>query len=180
MANISGYRSAIVAATIGITACGYAQENIFRPLPGAKEIGISGNVTSAGGVTTYGVLLDGGLYLTDRLVALARIGVAKHSPPVQEYFLGARYDFKQGGGTIPYALAGVEFHSGDRGSTQAFASRIVDPNAGPKATVFEGGLGMDFFLQSHASLFAEIVAFKASGGSDVGTNLRVGVRFFFK
>lgn len=165
---------------------GHAQENIFRPLPGAKEIGISGNTTSVGGVTTYGFVIDGGMYVTDRLVALARIGFTKHSPLQQAYFLGGRYDFRHGGGSIPYAVAGIEFHrsnatqSSGGGGGGGFVSRIDDPSAGPNATVFQGGIGMDFFLQSHASLFAEIVAFKASGGSDVGANLRVGVRFFFK
>ncbi|HWA82894.1 MAG TPA: hypothetical protein VG820_05655 [Fimbriimonadaceae bacterium] len=173
-------RAAIWTGALLATTCAQAQENIIRPIAGSKEIGLSGNFTTVGGVTTYDVVVDGGLYLTDRLVALGRVGFGKHSPPQQEYFIGARYDIRHGGGSIPYALAGVEFHNGERQGSESQMSRIIDPSAGPKATVFEGGLGMDFFLSSHTSAFAELVAFKASGGSDTGANLRIGIRMFFK
>ncbi|HVT11597.1 MAG TPA: hypothetical protein VHE55_04975 [Fimbriimonadaceae bacterium] len=169
----------VASATIGIAQ---AQENIFRPVPGAKEVGISGAVSSVGGVTTYDFIVDGGVYVTDRLVALARVGFSKHSPLRQAYFLGARFDVSRGT-TTPYAIAGIEFHKTSVPQSMGgggYISRIDDPSASLNATVYQGGIGMDFFLSSHMSAFAELVAFKASGGNNTGTNLRVGLRVFFK
>lgn len=169
-------RAAVFGAIAGLSACSQGQENIFRPNPGSKHFSISGNWTTLGGVNTYQIILGGGWYLTDRLSAVAKFGLAKHSPEEREYFIGARYDLKRNGSSMPYLLAGIEFHDGARPQTVL----ILDPNAGPKATFFEGGIGLDFFLGPNSSFFGEFVGFKTSSEQSIGVDFTVGVRFFFK
>ena len=150
------------------------QERIFRPLPGAKQIGISGNWASAGGVSTYRLTIEGGYYLTDSLVAVARFGVIKQSPERRQFYGGIRYDLSKGGVTVPYLVAGIEAHQGPRPN-----SLIIDTGS-PNSTFLQAGLGLNFFLNRHVAAYGELVDFRENGSGRTGADLQVGFRAFFK
>ena len=145
----------------------------MRPLPGSKQLGITGNWMSSNGVSRYRAILEGGYYISESLIGIVRFGITKQSPEERQYAFGARYEFKSHGNSVPYLLGLVEFHDGDRPQTAAISSN-------PKATLFQGGVGINYFLNPRAAAFIEIVGFKESGVSDIGTDVLIGLRMFFK
>lgn len=166
----------VIASALSLAALAPAQENIFRALPGAKQLGIMGSFLSGNGTSAYSVTVEGGYYLTDRLVAIGRVGVEKHSPENWLFLAGVRYDFKPQGRSIPYLVVAAEFHRGSRPMQTQIVANPFDPNA----TFLQGGVGMDFFLSPTTATFLEFVAFKKSGDNRIGTNLEIGLRVFFK
>lgn len=160
-----------------------AQENIFRAKPGARQFGTSGGLFAGEGITRFSVMLEGGYYLTDRLVAVGRVGIVRRSPTNYGMAFGLRYDFSGGGGFVPYVFSMVEYHRGAL-DTQGSPSRpqpliYQDPND-PNATFLQGGLGTNFFLNTNTALFLEVSAIQKTGGNPIGTNLEIGLRVFFK
>jgi|GEM_PF-3309722 len=172
-------RTSFGVGCISLSLGALAQENILRPLPGARELGITGNWTQTGSARVYDVVVEGGYYVTASLAAVALFGIEKHSPQVLEYFIGAKYEFQTKGQTVPYLLAGVESHRGSASSTGPVSPRILDPAAGPNATFYEAGVGVNYFVGRETAVFAELAAFKTNH-EPAGTDFQIGLRFFFK
>jgi hypothetical protein len=178
--DMSAAKCILLTTAAGIAAIAPAQENIFRALPGSKQIGIMGSFVSGNGTSTYSATLEGGYYLSEKLVAIGRLGVIKRSPENWMYLVGARYEFDPKGTTTPYLVASVEFHNGRRGANSGGNQLIfTDPND-PNATYIQGGAGINHFLNASTAAFLEVVAFKKSGDNRIGTNVEIGLRIFFK
>jgi hypothetical protein len=158
---------------LGLVPLATGQENITRPLPGSKQLGISGNWMSSDGISRYRATIEGGYYISESLIGIVRFGITKQSPEERSYAFGARYEFKSNGSSVPYLVGLVEFHDGDRPQTAATSSN-------PKATLFQAGVGINYFLNPRAAAYIEMVAFKESGISDIGTDVVIGLRVFFK
>ena len=169
----------VALATSGAGSAAHAQENIFRAQPGAKQLGISGGFVSVNGGTKYAVTLEGGYYISDRLVALGRVGLFKRSPFNLGLLIGARYEFGPSGSTVPYIVGAAEFHHGSH--EQGGSSDMIFPDPGnPNATFLQAGVGFNHFLTPRSAIFFEVVAFTQSSTGKVGSNLEIGLRAFFK
>jgi hypothetical protein len=170
---MSRYFVSSFLCALGLVPFAACQENITRPLPDAKQLGISGNWMSSNGVSRYRAILEGGYYISESLIGIVRFGITKQSPEERSYAFGARYEFKSSGSSVPYLVGLVEFHDGDRPQTAATSSN-------PKATLFQAGAGINYFLNPRAAAYIEIVGFKESGVSDIGTDVLIGLRVYFK
>lgn len=155
----------LVAALACVAGVASAQENIIRPVQGAKEIGIFGNWTSVSGSSFYSINGDVGYYFTNNVVGELGLGFSKASggPSTTHIFAGGRYEFNTSGQIVPYVLAGVSF----------------DDTGSDNSSVFKAGVGMNYFIRPNAAFFAELTFFKPSG-SDTVTSLDFGLRAFFK
>jgi hypothetical protein len=154
-------------ALAAVASAAFGQENIIRPVQGAKEIGIFGNWTSVGGTNSYAINGDVGFYFTNNIVGQVGFGFSKSGggPTATHIFLGGRYEFNvaPNGPFVPYILAGVSF----------------DDTGSQHESTFKAGVGANYFLRSDTAFFAELTFFKPSG-SDTVTSLDFGLRVFFK
>jgi hypothetical protein len=156
----------ILAATLACVAgSASAQENIIRPVQGAKEVGIFGNWTSVQGSNAYSINGDVGYYFTNNVVGQVGFGFSKvgGGSTATHIFVGGRYEFNTSGQMVPYVLAGVSFDDAGNNST----------------STFKAGVGVNYFLRPNAAFFAELTFFKPTG-SDTVTSLDFGLRVFFK
>lgn len=155
----------LAAALACVAGAASAQENIIRPVQGAKEIGIFGNWTSVGGTNSYSINGGVGYYVTNNVVAQVGLGFSKTGggPTATHIFVGGRYEFNVAGQMIPYVLAGISFD--DTGSNST--------------STFKAGVGANYFIRPNAAFFAELTFFKPSGSETV-TSLDFGLRAFFK
>lgn len=155
----------LAAALACVAGVASAQDNIIRPVQGAKELGIFGNWTSVSGTNSYSVNGDVGYYFTNNLVGQVGFGFSKAGggPTATHIFVGGRYEFNTPGEIVPYVLAGISF----------------DDTGSDNTSTFKAGVGANAFLRPNAALFAELTFFKPSG-SDTVTSLDFGLRVFFK
>jgi outer membrane protease len=155
----------LAAALACVAGAASAQENIIRPVQGAKEIGIFGNWTSVGGTNSYSINGSVGYYVTNNVVAQVGLGFSKAGggPTATHIFAGARYEFNVEGQIVPYVLAGISF----------------DDTGSDNTSTFKAGVGANYFIRPNAAFFAELTFFKPSG-SDTVTSLDFGLRAFFR
>ena len=158
-----------LAAGLACVACAAsAQENIIRPVQGAKEVGISGNWTSVGGTNSYTITGSVGYYFTNNLVGQTALSLNKVNggSVATLWFLGARYEFNTSGQVVPYVLAGMFYENTGSG--------------GQTATTVKAGAGVNYYIHPNSAFFAELAFFRFSGDSQTTTSLDFGLRFFFK
>jgi outer membrane protease len=156
----------LAAALACVAGVASAQEDIIRPVQGAKEFGFFGNYTSVGGSNAYSINGSVGYYITNNLVGQASLGFSKvnDSPTATNIFVGARYEFDIQGQLVPYVLAGIYFTDSGNNSDSALRA----------------GGGVNYYVRPNAALFAELTFFKVSGNSDTVTSLDFGLRVFFR
>jgi hypothetical protein len=156
----------LATALACVAGAASAQENIIRPVQGAKEIGISGDWTSVGGTSSYSITGSVGYYFTNNLVGEAAISLSKTSGSsvASLWFLGGRYEFNTSGQLVPYVLAGGFFES----------------TGGASASTVKAGVGLNYYTHPNSAFFAELTFFKFSGTSESTTRLDFGLRMFFK
>lgn len=155
----------LAAALACVAGAASAQENIIRPVQGAKEIGIFGNWTSVAGSNSYSINGSVGYYITNNVVGQVGLGFSKAAggPTATHIFAGARYEFNTSGAMVPYVLAGISF----------------DDTGTNNTSTFKAGVGLNYFVRPNAAFFAELTFFKPTG-SDTVTSLDFGLRAFFK
>src|ERR1044072_196659 len=143
----------LAAALACVAGVASAQDDIIRPVQGAKEIGIFGNWTSVGGTNSYSINGEVGYYFTNNVVAQVGLGFSKTGggPTATHIFVGGRYEFNTSGQFVPYVLAGISFD--DTGSNST--------------STFKGGVGANYFLRPNAAFFAELTFFKPTGSETV-------------
>src|SRR3954463_6187269 len=97
----------LAAALACVAGAASAQDNIIRPVQGAKEIGVFGNWTSVAGTNSYSVNGDVGYYFTNNVVGQVGFGFSKAGggPTATHIFVGGRYEFNTTGAMVPYILA---------------------------------------------------------------------------
>lgn len=156
------------AALACVAGAASAQENIIRPVQGAKEIGISGNWTSVGGTSAYSITGEFGYYFTNNVVGETAVSFFKAGGGSVStlWFLGGRYEFNTSGQFVPYVLAGLWYENTGSG--------------GQTSTTFKGGAGFNYYVHPNSAFFAELSFFRFSGDSDTTTSLDFGLRMFFK
>jgi hypothetical protein len=157
----------LAAALACVAGAASAQENIIRPVQGAKEVGISGNWTSVGGTSSYTLTGSVGYYFTNNLVGQTAVALfkASGSSTATLWFLGGRYEFNTTGQMVPYVLAGLFLENNGGGSN---------------SSTFKAGAGVNYFTRPNSAFFAELSFFRFSGDGETTTTLDFGLRMFFK
>jgi hypothetical protein len=157
-------RTWLTVALALLSVAAQAQSN-YRPLEGAKELGLFGNWASVSGNNSTGIYIEGGYYVTRNLVAQVSLGSTKagSEPTVSHIFPAARYEFNTSGQLVPYLMAGFSMDSG----------------GGHSSSKLRMGFGANYYFRPSAAFSAELTFYRPTGFATV-TSLSFGARIFLK
>jgi hypothetical protein len=141
------------------------QENIIRPVKGAKGIGFDGAVFYTADSTIYLASANFGYYISDTFELAADLSLfgGTGRETLTGIGLKGKYHFPGTSQFAPYVHAGVSTYT----------------SGGSTASSAEGGVGFDYFMRPNQSVYLEASLFKPSDSAAVLLTT-FGVRFFFK